>query len=127
MLPGEFKEQSHTQSSNPTRNVDCLRAPGEETDTWIIFHAVNSTIEYVVETLILCFTHLLAFHAITGCDSTKLVSITKEGAWKVFSGENCDLLAGLDRWALGEDLPKNVQAFVVKLYRVSLLFELSFR
>ncbi|CAG9815718.1 unnamed protein product [Phaedon cochleariae] len=64
-------------------------------------------------------SHLLAFHAITGCDSTsKLASITKVGAWKAFSGTNCELLGRLGQSPLEEDVLSNVEKFVVKLYEV---------
>lgn len=64
-------------------------------------------------------SHLLAFHAITGCDSTsKFASITKVGAWKAFSGTNCELLGRLGQSPLEEDVISNVEKFVVKLYKV---------
>ncbi len=66
--------------------------------------------------------NLMAFHAITGCDTTsKLASVTKTGGWKQYVQENyCKLLSQLGKTA---DLPPEdlllVEQFVVQaLYKV---------
>ncbi|CAG9822800.1 unnamed protein product, partial [Phaedon cochleariae] len=43
---------------------------------------------------------------------------TKVGAWKAFSGTNCELLGRLGQSQLEEDVLSNVEKFVVKLYKV---------
>lgn len=48
VLSGGFAEESHAQSTDPTRNVDSLRASHEEADTRMILHAVDSTANNVV-------------------------------------------------------------------------------
>ena len=81
--------------------------------TYIPVHEISRTLS--LEQV----TNLLAFHAVTGCDSTsKLASITKVSAWKAFCGDNCKLLSGLGCWPLDQDVLRNVEAFVVKLYKV---------
>ena len=63
--------------------------------------------------------HLMAFHAITGCDTTsKLASITKTGAWKTFVGDTCTLLHGLGEAPMSDQVLENVEKFVVQLYKV---------
>lgn len=39
---------SHVQSTDSTRNVDCLRASHEEADTRMILRAVNSTSKNII-------------------------------------------------------------------------------
>ncbi|CAG9815766.1 unnamed protein product, partial [Phaedon cochleariae] len=43
---------------------------------------------------------------------------TKVGAWKAFSGTNCEPLGRLGQSPLEEDVLSNVEKFVVKLYKV---------
>ncbi|XP_031332283.1 uncharacterized protein LOC116162731 [Photinus pyralis] len=65
--------------------------------------------------------HLLAFHAVTGCDTTsKLASVTKTGAWKHYTEENSALLSGLGATSdLASDVLDNIEQFVVQaLYKV---------
>ncbi|XP_031342147.1 uncharacterized protein LOC116180846 [Photinus pyralis] len=64
--------------------------------------------------------NLLAFHAITGCDSTsKIASITKRNAWKFFKGHTCSLLEGLGSIPLTDQVVANAEEFVIQLYKVS--------
>jgi len=63
--------------------------------------------------------YLMAFHAVTGCDSTsKLASITKTAAWKTFEGGRCSLLDGLGQRTLPNNVSDNVEKFIVQLYKV---------
>jgi len=62
-------------------------------------------------------TNLMAFHVLTGCDSTsKFSSITKTSAWKIFRGENCSFLTGLGEVVLTNATQSNVEKFVTQLY-----------
>ncbi|KAK3909863.1 Chromosome-associated kinesin KIF4 [Frankliniella fusca] len=66
-------------------------------------------------------SNLLAFHAITGCDtSSKIASVTKTGAWKNFNGQTCKLLSGLgETTELASDEIEKIEEFVVQaLYKV---------
>ena len=61
---------------------------------------------------------LLAFHAITGCDTTsQFAGIGKQSAWKAFEGRSPELLRHL-----GDEIPPNTsvladaEAFVCQLY-----------
>lgn len=45
---GLFIDESHAQSTNPTRNVDSLKASHKEADNCIVLHAVDSTANNVV-------------------------------------------------------------------------------
>jgi len=170
VLSGGFKDESHAQSSNPSRNVDFLKASHEEADTRMILHAVNSNTDSIVvmtrdTDVVLLLAHhfakmkcsylwvmsgtardtkyipvhdicqklsadqvttLMAFHAITGCDSTsKLASTTKVAAWKLF-GESCQLLKGLGQSPLADSVLRNVEEFVVKLYKVCVFWNFTF-
>ena len=61
---------------------------------------------------------LLAFHAITGCDSTSYLSgHSKKTALRVFF-QHKDMLRGLGNEPLCEEVLKNVEAFICKVYNV---------
>ena len=62
---------------------------------------------------------LLAFHAITGCDTVSfLVGHSKKSAWKVFISDG-HLLKDLGRGELTEEVVRDAEKFVCKVYNVS--------
>lgn len=65
-------------------------------------------------------SQLMAFHALTGCDTTsKLASITKTAAWNTVDDyEKYLLLQGLGQFPLKELVINNVEKFIVLLYKV---------
>ncbi|CAG9817924.1 unnamed protein product [Phaedon cochleariae] len=64
--------------------------------------------------------NILAFHAVTGCDSTShLATITKKAAWKVFNGTTCQLSDNLGHSPLTPSSKANAEKFLVQLYKVT--------
>ncbi|CAH1154985.1 unnamed protein product [Phaedon cochleariae] len=64
--------------------------------------------------------NILAFHAVTGCDSTShLATITKKAAWKNFNGTACQLLDNLGHSPLTPSSKANAEKFLVQLYKVN--------
>ncbi|CAG9762464.1 unnamed protein product [Ceutorhynchus assimilis] len=64
--------------------------------------------------------NILAFHAVTGCDSTSdLATITKKAAWKVSNGMACQLLDNLGHSPLTPSSKANAEKFLVQLYKVA--------
>lgn len=71
--------------------------------------------------------NILAFHAVTGCDSTShLATITKKAAWKVFHGTACQLLNDLGHSPLTPLSKANAEKFLVQLYKVRIFLGVSF-
>lgn len=63
--------------------------------------------------------NILAFHAITGSDTTsKLATVSKPAAWARYL-KSSDLLSGLGNHPLEEPTISYVEKFVVQLYKVS--------
>lgn len=61
---------------------------------------------------------LLAFHAVTGCDSVSQFSgHSKKTAWQVFLNHHTDLL-GLGKGPITEDILRSTEAFICKVYGV---------
>ncbi len=59
---------------------------------------------------------MLAFHALTGCDSVSQFSgHSKKTAWQVFQHHHTDLL-GLGKGLLTEDMERSTEAFICRLY-----------
>ena len=63
-------------------------------------------------------TSLLAFHALTGCDTTSYIANhTKQSSWKVFK-EHHELLKNLGIGELTEETIKSSEMFVCRIYNV---------
>ena len=61
---------------------------------------------------------LLAFHALTGCDTTSYIANhTKRSSWKIFK-ENHGLLKNLDIGELTDDTIQSSETFVCRIYNV---------
>lgn len=68
--------------------------------------------------------NILSFHAITGSDTTsQLATITKRTAWKSFLKKSfCSLLNDFGNIPLAASVAKNVEKYVIQLYKVQLNF-----
>lgn len=65
-----------------------------------------------------CQSSLLAFHALTGCDTTSFISNhSKRTAFKVFT-EHHNLLQHLGKGELSDQMIANAEEFICKLYNV---------
>ena len=59
--------------------------------------------------------NLLAFHSITGCDTTSFYGISKKKAHKVYD-QDVNLLEGIWEAELTDEKIKLAEAFICKLY-----------
>ena len=63
-------------------------------------------------------TTILAFHALTGCDTTSFFAgHTKSGAWKTYKeGDNSQLLHGFGTTGPSRNLPPGPESFICRMY-----------
>jgi len=78
-------------------------------------HDIRASLDYPSATL----ETILAFHALTGCDSTSFFAgHGKKKAWDVFNQQNQYLLEGLGKGDLDDSTLRSAETFICKIYCV---------
>ena len=127
VVAGGFRDELEVKSS--TTQLGPLKSTHEDSDTRLVLHVVHSQFHTLVvysrdtDVLILLVSHgsassLLAFHALTGCDTTSYIANrTKRSSWKIFK-EHHGLLKNLGIGELIDDTIQSSETFACRIYNV---------
>ena len=120
-----FADATTVKSSDPDLEVSTLRVNHEEADTRLILKdgTLNASKYFPVhEIRMLVYTDLihilLAFHAITGCDTeSRFGGHGKKTARMVFKQQHTDLI-GLGKGSPTENIATSTEKFICNIYAV---------
>ena len=80
------------------------------------YFPIHTIVEHLPDSII---PKVLAFHALTGCDTTSyMANHSKRSAWKVFK-ENHELLKDIGVGDLTDEITSSAEKFVCRLYNVT--------